>query len=281
MGRSGTPEPAPQWCAVVFMIGELADLAGTTVKSVRHYHATGVLEEPARQHNGYRVYDVMDLVRLSRIKRMRDLGISVARIRDLLDGETADVHAALDALDGELLEQAKTIEARRAKIAALRTSLDPELPEPFARILAEYAEAGAPAGWILQERQRMVLVLNISGGSAEVVDHFLGIHRRVLAEPNRSRGIDIIKRMAALDEHQPDTSTIDELAADFCQYTNDVLPDIGDPARAPLSARAQKLFDLLDEHQAEHRSAGQELFARAVATRQAAGRSGTDWPPLI
>ena len=35
-------------------IGELADLAGVTVRTVRYYHQKDVLPEPARRANGYR-----------------------------------------------------------------------------------------------------------------------------------------------------------------------------------------------------------------------------------
>lgn len=33
---------------------QLADLAGTTVNTVRHYHRLGLLDEPERQGNGYK-----------------------------------------------------------------------------------------------------------------------------------------------------------------------------------------------------------------------------------
>ena len=48
---------------------ELAALAGTTVNTVRHYHAVGLLEVPERRHNGYKQYRVHHLVRLIRLRR--------------------------------------------------------------------------------------------------------------------------------------------------------------------------------------------------------------------
>ena len=38
-------------------IGQLATYAGVTVRAVRHYHAKGLLPEPARDGSGYRRYD--------------------------------------------------------------------------------------------------------------------------------------------------------------------------------------------------------------------------------
>ena len=42
--------------------GELAALAGVTVRTLRHYHQIGLLPEPERGGNGYRDYDVHDLL---------------------------------------------------------------------------------------------------------------------------------------------------------------------------------------------------------------------------
>jgi hypothetical protein len=53
---------------------ELAEPAGTTLKTVRHYHRIGLLEEPERAANGYKRYRVKHLVRLLRIRRPADLG---------------------------------------------------------------------------------------------------------------------------------------------------------------------------------------------------------------
>ena len=45
-------------------IGQLAAYAGVTVRTVRHYHAKGLLPEPARDHSGYRRYDAAAVVAL-------------------------------------------------------------------------------------------------------------------------------------------------------------------------------------------------------------------------
>lgn len=76
---------------------ELAQLAGVTVKTLRHYLKTGLLAEPVRSENGYRDYDVFDLVRLLRIRRLSRLGLPLKRIKELLDGE-GQRDSALDAV---------------------------------------------------------------------------------------------------------------------------------------------------------------------------------------
>ncbi|WAP52215.1 MerR family transcriptional regulator [Arthrobacter sp. ATA002] len=59
---------------------ELAELAGTTVNTVRHYHRSGLLEEPDRMSNGYKQYGARHLARLLQIRRLRDLGVPLAQI---------------------------------------------------------------------------------------------------------------------------------------------------------------------------------------------------------
>ena len=50
---------------------EIAELAGTSLRAVRHHHEVGLLDEPERRANGYKQYGVAHLVRLVRIKRVR------------------------------------------------------------------------------------------------------------------------------------------------------------------------------------------------------------------
>ena len=92
-------------------IGELATHAGTTVRAVRHYHAVGLLPEPERDRSGYRRYGAAALVRLLRVRRLRELGLSLDRIAALLAAPEPDLHRALDALDAELAAQAERIAA--------------------------------------------------------------------------------------------------------------------------------------------------------------------------
>ncbi|GAA3061141.1 MerR family transcriptional regulator [Pseudonocardia yunnanensis] len=110
---------------------ELADLAGTTVRAVRHYHDVGLLEVPRRRANGYKQYGVAHLVRVLRIKRLADLGFTLPQIAELGD---ADQHPreALRGLDAHLartldrLQDVRT-EVRHILQQAAPTDLPPAL----------------------------------------------------------------------------------------------------------------------------------------------------------
>lgn len=65
-------------------IGEAAETTGVTPKMIRHYEQIGLIRAAGRTGSGYRTYGPKDLSTLSFIRRSRDLGFSIAQIRDLL-----------------------------------------------------------------------------------------------------------------------------------------------------------------------------------------------------
>lgn len=131
---------------------EVAKLAGVSVRTLRHYHSLGLLPEPPRSDNGYRVYTAADVARVLRIKRLASLGFPLARIGSVLeemDAPKADPNtgstttgtapspmSALEELDCELALEIERLQEQRRTIAELRAeNLDPDLPVRFARIL--------------------------------------------------------------------------------------------------------------------------------------------------
>ncbi len=66
---------------------EIAELAGTSLRAVRHYDEIGLLDEPERRINGYKQYGVAHLMRIRRIRRLNDLGFSLAQIAAMGDVE--------------------------------------------------------------------------------------------------------------------------------------------------------------------------------------------------
>lgn len=73
---------------------EIARVAGTTSRTLRHYGDIGILAPTRIGRNGYRYYDQAALIRLQRIMLLRELGLGLSAIADVLDGER-DTAAAL------------------------------------------------------------------------------------------------------------------------------------------------------------------------------------------
>ncbi|NGY61143.1 MerR family transcriptional regulator [Lentzea sp. NEAU-D13] len=116
---------------------QLAELAGTTLRTIRHYHDVGLLEEPERRANGYKSYGVQHLVRVLRIKRLTDLGLSLPQIAELGD---ADEHPeqALRLLDAELAGTIERLQRVRAELQLILRQASPtDLPPSVAGAIAD------------------------------------------------------------------------------------------------------------------------------------------------
>ncbi|MFD3697816.1 MerR family transcriptional regulator [Streptomyces sp. NPDC058646] len=65
-------------------IGELAERAGTSTRTLRYYETRGLL--PARRDgNGYRTYDEDDLRLLRQIRMLQDFGFELEETRPFVD----------------------------------------------------------------------------------------------------------------------------------------------------------------------------------------------------
>jgi MerR family transcriptional regulator, thiopeptide resistance regulator len=100
-------------------IQDLARAAGTTSRTLRHYGELGLLPPSRVGANGYRYYDQGSLVRLQRILLLRELGLGLPVIAEVLAGEQ-DTAAALRT-HLELLRQQQDRIARQ--IASVHTTL--------------------------------------------------------------------------------------------------------------------------------------------------------------
>lgn len=110
----------------------LAQLGGTTVKTIRHYHDIGLLEQPERAANGYKQYDTPHLVRILQIAHLRELGMELAEIAALDDSDEAYVRT-LHELDTRLAESIAHQQQLRAEIGALlRHGAAPGTPTGYA-----------------------------------------------------------------------------------------------------------------------------------------------------
>jgi DNA-binding transcriptional MerR regulator len=77
-------------------IQQIARLSGTTSRTLRHYDDLGLLPPTSIGANGYRYYDAAALTRLQRILLLRELGLGLPAIAEVLAGQTDDA-AALEA----------------------------------------------------------------------------------------------------------------------------------------------------------------------------------------
>jgi DNA-binding transcriptional MerR regulator len=103
-------------------IQDIARMTGTTSRTLRHYDDIGLLSPTRIGANGYRHYDATALVRLQRILLLRDLGLGLKAIAEVLDrniatGDALRHHLAwLRQEQQRLGEQIRSLESTIASI---------------------------------------------------------------------------------------------------------------------------------------------------------------------
>ncbi|WP_406235213.1 MerR family transcriptional regulator [Nocardia sp. NBC_01009] len=100
-------------------IQDLAKAAGTTSRTLRHYGQLGLLPPSRIGANGYRYYDQNSLVRLQRILLLRELGLGLPAIAEVLAGQQGTTTALRAHL--ELLRQEQ--DRIRRQIESVTTTL--------------------------------------------------------------------------------------------------------------------------------------------------------------
>ena len=152
----------------------LAELAGTTIRAVRHYHELGLLPEPHRTSNGYKQYEVTHLVRLMRIRRLTGLGLSLDQIAAQEGG--GNPARELELIDADLAKKIDELKAVRSEIAIVREhggaadlpigfeSVVNGLTETDRKLITTYSSVFSPAA---MEDLRAVLPTELTGVDRE------------------------------------------------------------------------------------------------------------------
>lgn len=104
---------------MLLKIGELAQRSGLTVRALHHYDKLGLLQPSARNAAGYRLYDSDDLSRLYRILALRELGLGLDQIADVLSGSQADMQRVIARQIDGLERQISQTQALRSRLLQL------------------------------------------------------------------------------------------------------------------------------------------------------------------
>lgn len=243
---------------------QLAELARTTVKAVRHYHDIGLLDEPERAANGYKQYRVSHLVRLLQIKRLSELGVPLARIAEV-ERADEDSDQAIRALDAELEATIERLTRIRAELAAvLHHRAPPEVPPGF-----------APFSETLSDTRRSLLLVFSTIFDEETMEDF----RQALV--NAESTDDEFERLPA----DADDAVVERLAqrmVPVIRASREKHPHLVDPtANSPHdpklaeSAIAHALVELYNTAQLRVLKRANEILTGDADDAPGADRSGT------
>jgi DNA-binding transcriptional MerR regulator len=130
---------------VTYGVGELAEMAGISVRTLHHYDAIGLVRPAGHSRGGHRRYTDEDIARLSRVLTYRELGFALDEIAEMLSH--GDVRAHLVRQRDLLAERAATIERM---VTAVEDELAAEITGvalPPAQRLAVFGAWRPPAGY--------------------------------------------------------------------------------------------------------------------------------------
>jgi DNA-binding transcriptional MerR regulator len=132
----------------VITIGQLARYAGVSRKTIRIYHAKGLLPEPDRDASGYRRYTAHDVIDVIKIRTLAQAGVPLARIRELRSATDDEFQRALRALDNDLTRRIRDLRDTQHRLRDLASGRDKLLPPEVARHVNRLREIGLSQRWI-------------------------------------------------------------------------------------------------------------------------------------
>ncbi|GAB2837899.1 MerR family transcriptional regulator [Actinocorallia aurea] len=177
-------------------IGRLARYAGVTVKTIRVYHAKGLLPEPERDSSGYRRYTAAHAVDLIKIRALAEAGVPLSRIRELRAATDADLPAALRGVEAELSARIDDLHRTRERLRRLADGDADLLPPGVGAHLDRLRRYGFSERWVELQADLWLLLFTthpqdaaaaLSDQAGSVADPGL---RRLFLDHDRIHGVD-------------------------------------------------------------------------------------------
>lgn len=106
----------------MLQIGQLSEETDVSSQAIRYYERIGVLPEPERAENGYRIYGQDDVDRLRFVRSARALDFSLDDIQEILELRDQGT-APCTYVMGLMNEQISAIDARIRGLQRLRDEL--------------------------------------------------------------------------------------------------------------------------------------------------------------
>jgi MerR family copper efflux transcriptional regulator len=111
-------------------IGELAEQAGVTPRTIRYYEGLGLLGPSEREGQGFRYYTEAELTRLQKIDALKQLGLSLEEIGEVIPLYCEDPtgvrskRRVLEILKAQLLETDERIAALQRFRDEIQSNID-------------------------------------------------------------------------------------------------------------------------------------------------------------
>lgn len=193
-------------------IGQAAAFVGVTVKTVRHYHKLGVVQEPERDSSGYRRYGSSELLRLVQVRTLAAAGVPLAETGPLIDADATLFAATLVDVEQHLTNRIDSLIARRDTLHRLADGDRALLGDRAVALLERMAGLEFPAGEITNAREGWVLAKALV---PDGFDDYLTLIDHALDDPQY---VALIKQAAEASTWEPDDPRVAELATALADH---------------------------------------------------------------
>jgi DNA-binding transcriptional MerR regulator len=256
--------------AEFFTIGRLARRTGVSARTIRFWSDAGLVPASARSAAGYRLYDAEAVARLDLVRTLRDLGLGLDAVREVLSravtiAEVAGTHVT--ALDAEIrtlrlrravlrtvAERGSTIEEAQLmnELARLSAAERQQIIDEFVDSIAEGIDPDAPAMGVAHSMRRLPAELP-DDPAPEQVDAWIELAELVGDEDFRRRVREMAVAGDGADELEfgPDYHSVVEHAGPA--LASEIAPGSAEgravlrrivPADTPAEQRARMLEQL-------------------------------------
>ena len=206
-------------------IGGLAKYTGVTVKTIRVYHAKGLLPEPGRDASGYRRYGAQHVIDLIKIRTLAEAGVPLARIREIRTSPAGDAARALREVDAALSARISALAETQRRLRRLAGGDLPALPAEVSAYLERLTSQGFSARWVAMLTDLWILTFTTH---PEVALVLFADQANAAEDPEQLQIFLDYDRAFDLD---PDDPRIDQLAARMvtatrARYSVRKMPDL-------------------------------------------------------
>lgn len=193
-------------------IGQAAAFAGVTVKTVRHYHKLGLLDEPQRDSSGYRRYGSAELLRLVQTRTLAAAGVPLADIGPLLDSERKSLAEELVWVERRLSARIAELTEQRRILRRLTSGDHMLLPAHAVKMLEGMPTLGFTPQDVQTARESFVLARALV---PDRFDDYLTSVERALQD---ARFVELTRRSAEVISWEPDDPRVEQLAGDMAEH---------------------------------------------------------------
>lgn len=218
-------------------IGQLTRHTGVPARTIRFYHAKGVLPEPVRDQSGYRRYTARDAATLIKIRTMGSAGVPLADIQRLLAATPEQLQIALSEVEHRLDHRIQELQDTRIRLRGLAAESTGLLPIGVPEYLDTLRDIGLSEQWIAMESELWILLFATHPDIAE----------QLLADQHQAKTQKEVQAIYRTYDDARDLDSTDPRLRDLADRIADATQSRYPSGELPIPDQHDPIADLIQE----------------------------------